>query len=301
LPSARAKPVMLATGWEAGKAEGASSISDRRGDYILGLRVQQADWPDRVMRQPTSILITGASSGIGAALAHAYAAPGMQLFLSGRNKTRLDDAAAGCSARGAIVQTAVLDVVDRSGMAEWVRQCAARAPLDLVIANAGVSAGTGRTDESAEQTRTIFAVNWDGVINTVMPAIDAMRPSGRGQVAIMSSLAAFRGFPGAPAYCASKAAVRIWGEALREELRPAGIRVSVVCPGYVESRMTAANDFPMPLLMTAERAAAIIRRGLERDCARIAFPWPTYFGAWLLGVLSPTITDPLMRRLPKKV
>src|SRR3546814_18811977 len=88
-----------------------------------------------------------------------------------------------------------------------------------------------------------------------------MRPRRRGQIAIMSSLAAFRGFPGAPAYCASKAAVRIWGEALRGMLGREGIEVSVICPGYVKSRMTAHNDFHMPLLMEAGRAAAIICRG----------------------------------------
>src|SRR3546814_12235413 len=99
-----------------------------------------------------------------------------------------------------------------------------------------------------------------------------MRPRRRGQIAIMSSLAAFRGFPGAPAYCASKAAVRIWGEALRGMLGREGIEVSVICPGYVKSRMTAHNDFPMPLLMEAGRAAAIICRGLAANKARIVFP-----------------------------
>ncbi len=116
----------------------------------------------------------------------------------------------------------------------------------------------------------------------------------------MSSLAAFRGFPGAPAYCASKAAVRVWGEALRGELYGAGIGVSVICPGYVRSSMTAVNDFPMPLLMDAERAARIIRRGLARNRPRIAFPWRLYAAVWLISALPPSLTDPLLRRLPKK-
>jgi len=139
-----------------------------------------------------------------------------------------------------------------------------------------------------------------GVINTVMPAVERMRPRGHGQVAVMASLAAFRGFPGAPAYCASKAAVRVWGEALRGHLHGAGIGVSVICPGYVRSPMTAPNDFPMPLLMDAERAARIIRHGLERNRARIAFPWRLYAAVRLLCTLPAGLTDPVLRRLPEK-
>jgi short-subunit dehydrogenase len=116
----------------------------------------------------------------------------------------------------------------------------------------------------------------------------------------MSSLASFRGFPGAPTYCASKAAVRVWGEALRGDLSRHGIEVSVICPGFVVSRMTGKNDFPMPLLMSAERAAAIIKRGLARNRGRIAFPFSMYALSWLLGALPPVLTDPLLRRLPKK-
>jgi short-subunit dehydrogenase len=106
--------------------------------------------------------------------------------------------------------------------------------------------------------------------------------------------------PSAPAYSASKAAVRGYGEALRGALAPSGIRVSVICPGFVRSRMTDANPFPMPFLMDASRAARIIRRRLERNKARIAFPWPTYFAAWLMGTLPPALTDPLFRKLPRK-
>ena len=249
---------------------------------------------------PTSILITGASSGIGAALALAYARPGVALALGGRDRARLTEVAETCRAAGAKPTIATLDVRERDPLATWIGEVDRDAPLDLVIANAGVSAGTGGGGETEAQTRRIVATNLDGVFNTVLPAIDCMRPRGHGQVAIMSSLAAFRGFPGAPAYCASKAAVRVWGEALRGDLRDAGIRVSVICPGYVRSPMTAGNDFAMPLLMNAERAARIIRVGLARDRPRIAFPWRLYAAVWLISALPPALTDPLLRRLPKK-
>lgn len=249
---------------------------------------------------PRSILITGATSGLGAALARAYAAPGVRLALTGRDPARLQVTADGCRALKAAVTSEVIDVRDRAALADWIAAVDAAAPLDLVIANAGVSAGTGGGGETHEQAQRIFAVNVDGVVNTVLPAVALMRRRGRGQVAVIASLAAFRGFPGAPAYCASKAAVRVWGEALRGELHAEGIGVSVICPGYVRTPMTAVNDFPMPFLMDAERAAAIIRRGLARNKARIAFPWPMYALVRLVAGLPLAITDPLLRRLPKK-
>lgn len=252
------------------------------------------------MRNPQSILITGGSSGIGEALALAYAAPGASLALTGRDAARLEAVAEACRARGAAVLTGLIDVREAAAFADWVTAVDRDRPLDLVIANAGISAGTGRFGETPGQARDILAVNVDGVVNTVLAASALMRPRRRGQIAIMSSLASYRGFPGAPAYCASKAAVRVWGEALRGSLAPEGIAVSVVCPGFVKSRMTDANDFPMPFLMEADRAAGIIKRGLAADRARIVFPRRLFAATWLLALLPPAWTDPLLARLPEK-
>jgi short-subunit dehydrogenase len=249
----------------------------------------------------SSILITGASSGLGAALAELYAAPGIHLALGGRDTGRLEAVAARCGNAGATVATAVHDVTDRAAMERWVATAEAACPLDLVIANAGVSAGTGRGEESADQVRRIFAINVDGVMNTVLPAIPPMVARRRGQIALMASLAAFRGFPGAPAYCASKATLKVFGEGLRGDLAPRGVGVTVICPGYVDTAMTRVNTFTMPFLMDAERAARIIRRGLARNRARIAFPWPLAFVAWLAGTVPPALLDPLLVRLPRKI
>ncbi len=239
------------------------------------------------MKHPESILITGATSGIGAALAGAYAKNGVALALSGRNRDRLASIADRCRQQGAEVRTAVLDVTDAEAMASWIAAMDEARPLDLVIANAGISGGTDAAagGEGASQARRIFAVNLDGVINTVMPAIGPMRARRRGQIAVMASLAGFRGFPGAPAYCASKAAVKAWGESLRGSLRGDGIEVSVICPGFVRSPMTAVNPFPMPLLMETDRAAALIVRRLAANHGRIAFPWPMYLMVWLIAAL----------------
>jgi len=256
--------------------------------------------PVRLPADPAHVLITGASSGIGTALALAYAGPGVLLSLAGRDEARLNDVAGAARSRGAEIDAAVLDVRDRDAMAAWVVAADQRRPIDLVIANAGISGGTHGGPESAEQTRAVFAVNLDGVLNTVLPLIPRMIARKAGQIALISSLAGHRGFPSAPAYCGSKAAVKVWGESLRGELATHGVRVNVVMPGFIKSPMTDVNDFPMPFLMSAERAAEIIRKGLAKDRARIAFPWPMAMLAWAIGMMSPAIIDPLLRKLPKK-
>lgn len=129
-------------------------------------------------------------------------------------------------------------------MAAWIEAADRRAPLDLVIANAGI-AGT-QLPPGPERTRAIFAINLDGVLNTIEPARTVMLVRCRGQLALMSSLASFGSFPNAPAYCSSKAAVRILGESLRPRLAQSGIVVSVICPGFIATPMTADNRFVMP-------------------------------------------------------
>ena len=249
---------------------------------------------------PGAVLITGASSGIGEALAHDYAGPGRFLALCGRDGERLRSVARACRKFGSEVNAETVDVAERDATARWIESVDADHPLDLVIANAGVSAGTGGRGESESQARDIFAVNLAGVLNTVWPAITAMRGRGRGQIAIVSSIAGFRGMPGTPAYSASKAAVKSYGEALRGWLAADGIKGSAVCPGFVRTRMTDKNPFPMPFIIDAGKAAGIIRRGLERNKARIIFPWPLHLAALLLGVLPPAWTDPILIRVRTK-
>ncbi len=246
------------------------------------------------------ILMTGASSGIGESLAIGYARPGVTLSLSGRDGARLAAVAERCRARGAAVDTIILDVTDADRMARWIAARDACAPLDLVIANAGVSAGLGAQGESAAATRHIFAVNLDGVLNTALPAVELFRARRRGQLAVISSLASFRGVGGAPAYCGSKAAVRVWGEGLRSALARENIGVSVVCPGFVVSRMTDVNTFPMPFLMSAERSAGIIMRGIAANKGRIAYPWPMMAAVWLLAALPDAVATWIGRILPDK-
>lgn len=252
------------------------------------------------MDHPASIAITGASSGIGRALALHYAGPRSRLLLAGRDAARLDRVAKVCRDRGASVGVEAFDLRDVERARKWIDAIDSTTPIDLLIANAGISTGTHGGSESESQVRAVFDVNVTGVLNVTLPAIQRMEQRGHGQIALMSSLAGHRGFPGAPAYCASKAAIKVWGEALRGHCASKGVRVSVIMPGYVRTPMTEINDFPMPFLMSAERAASIIAAGLARNRPRIAFPFPTAAMAWLIGALSPTLTDRLLSRLPRK-
>lgn len=248
------------------------------------------------MKNPKSILITGASSGIGEALALLYAKAGVFLALSGRNDERLQAVAEKCRKRGAKVMAVTVDVTDRDGMRGWIECVDDDHPVDLVIANAGIGGGGLKEDP----TRQIFAVNMAGVLNTIFPLIDPMRTRGRGQIALVSSLSGYIGMPGAPAYSASKVMVKAYGEALHGRLKRDGVGVSVICPGFVESRLTAKNKFKMPLLMPADKAARIIAKGLAKNRIIIAFPWPMATVMRFLKLLPAGLASRLLSRAPEK-
>ncbi len=254
------------------------------------------------MMKNINVLITGASSGIGEALAEYYAANGAaRLFICGRNAERLEKVRASCVALGAEVFAEVLDVADSKAMAEWVARCNDIAPLNLAIANAGM----GTVNETDDSIRNTFATNVNGVINTVLPVLQAYRarPAQYAEdkaVAVVSSMAGYHGLPTCPAYSASKACVKAWGEALRPVLKREGIRMSVICPGFVRSRITDQNTCPMPFFMEAPQAAKIIVEGIKANKGIIAFPWPLRFVVWLVSVLPNCVSDLLYGRLPPK-
>ncbi|NBV06259.1 MAG: SDR family NAD(P)-dependent oxidoreductase [Proteobacteria bacterium] len=252
------------------------------------------------MKNPKNILISGAGSGIGRALAIAYSKQGINLFLCGRNSEKLQTTKILCEELKANVLLQILDVTDETAMKNWIDKIEENYQLDLVIANAGISAGTAGGKESFLQVKKIFSTNLTGVLNLVHPAIEKMVLRKKGQIALISSLAGFRGLPSSPAYSASKSAVRVYGEALRGNLAPLGISVNTICPGYVKTPMTDVNEFTMPFIMSVEKCAALIKRGLEKNKSRIAFPFSLYFVVWLAALLSPRITDPIFAKLPAK-
>ena len=246
--------------------------------------------------QPQSILITGASSGIGEALALHYAAPGVTLFLGGRNAERLQGVARACEAKGANAVTWVGDVTDEAGIRQWIEDSDARVPLNLVVANAGVALGSTTVEGLHAAAVKSFEVNVNGVFNTVHPALEVMArrrpyPVAHAQIAIMSSIMGYAGVARSPAYATSKATVKHSGEALRGACRGMGIRVNVICPGYVASSMTAKNTSKMPFLLPADKAAAIIAKGLAKDKPRITFPWQVVLIARLVINLPGALVD----------
>ena len=255
----------------------------------------------RTARHPTwqRILITGATGAIGGAFARAYAAPGRELILQGRKVEQLRELAADCEQRGAQVVWKSLDLRDRHTLQAWLTELCAQEPIDLVLINAGLNINIGPEGQGEcwEDAEALIQVNLLAAMAIVTSVLPAMRRRGHGQIALMSSLAGYFGLPVTPSYCASKAGIKAYGEALRGWLGPEGIRVNVVMPGYVESDMCASMPGPKPFLWNPERAVRVIHRGLKRDSARISFPFPLNFGTWWLAVLPAGCSTILVRWL----
>ena len=249
---------------------------------------------------PQSILITGASSGIGKSLALAYATKDTHLFLCGRNMERLTEVANYCTAKGAISHILQFDTTDKNETKKAILNADSIKPLELVIANAGVSGGVLGLEDSEESIRKIIDTNVNGVVNTVLPCIEIFKSRKKGQIALMSSIAGFRGLMNCPAYSASKNFVKAWGEALRGYLKSDNIKVNTICPGFVRTPLTDKNLFKMPFLMEPEKAAQIIKKGIQQNKGLIAFPKIMHFGIALVSALPRCLTNPIFEYLPQK-
>ena len=252
-----------------------------------------------IWKKPGTVLITGATGGIGAALALAYAQPGRTLILHGRDRPRLTSLAQNCQKRGAQVAEVTFDLHDSRTAEEMIRDISERHTIDLAVANAGITRmiGNGETAESLDTAREVLAVNLEGALATIAGVLPAMKRRNGGQIAIMSSLAAYYGIARTPAYCASKAALKVYGESLRAQLRPHGIAVNVILPGYVDTPMTDSLRGPKPSVLPPEKAALLIQRGLEHNRARIAFPRHLAWGMPWLAVLPAPIAERIMGSL----
>lgn len=240
------------------------------------------------------VVITGASSGLGEALARRYASRDSILGLISRR-------AAGAGLPGTVVHYPI-DVTDVAALERAAADFVARyGTPDLVIANAGVGVGTHADDSSdLARVRRVFDVNFVGLAATLAVFAPAMRTARRGTLAGIASVAGFRGLAGNGAYCASKSAVITWTESLRAELHGSGVSVVCVCPGYIDTPMTRVNRYRMPFLLSADEAARRIARAIAARRRLAVIPWPMAAVAVLLRWMPGWLYDRLASRAPRK-
>jgi NADP-dependent 3-hydroxy acid dehydrogenase YdfG len=246
--------------------------------------------------RPSTILITGASSGIGRALAVEYARGGARIALCARREAELQAVAAQVRELGGQALVLPADVSDVDAAAEAVRKADQDlGSLDLVIANAGRGGATLATRLTWQDVGPMLDLNVRGALATLVAAIPVMLAQKGGHLVGVSSLAGVRALPAAATYSASKAALSTFLESLRIDLHPTGIRVTDVQPGFVTTPATEGATHPMPFLWPVDRAARHIVRRLEKAPPLVAFPWPLVVATRFARLLPPWIYDRVMR------
>jgi len=222
-----------------------------------------------------TVLITGASSGIGKALAEVYARPGNQLILWGRNQERLEEVAKNCRTRGSPVESDSFDISDLDALEQKLVASDAQLPIDLAIFNAGIGGSLSRDclTQSPEATRNMIAVNLAAPLVGANLLAARMARRRNGHIVFVGSIAGNFPLPMAPAYSATKAGVALFAEALRLRLERYGVRVTLVAPGFVDTPMSQALNEPTPFLISSDTAAGIIAKAIDRGAGEIVLPW----------------------------
>lgn len=241
--------------------------------------------------RPQRIALTGASAGLGAALARELAAPGVELFLCARTAGKLEEVAQDCRKRGATVTDATVDLTDRAKATAWVAAIQAEGPIDLLVLNAGVFAGraTAGHTEPLDAIEAMVATNLAAPLVMATAAVSAMRARGAGHIVFVSSLAARSPVPDAPGYSATKAGLSAFGRALADDLHGTGVVVTLIEPGHIRTHQTEQQQGAVPMALAPDVAARRILRAIQNKQTRTGFPLP----AWLWV----RITDVLPRRM----
>jgi len=244
------------------------------------------------------VVITGASSGIGADLALLLASYGARLALVARRTDKLAELREQCAAAGAEVLVHGADVADEAAMLALRDAVLARwGHADIVIANAGVGGLNPADRFSLSVHRKIVETNCIGLANTLIPFVPSMMERHQGQLVGVSSLAAFRGLPKAASYSSTKSQQAVFLESLRVDLRPHGIAVSSIHPGFVVTPMTQHDEFKMPFLVPVRKSSLLVARAIRRRRPVYLYPWPMRLLTWLNRHLPPWLYDRLMPKL----
>lgn len=258
-------------------------------------RVSSAAGAARPPGQPVAF-VTGASSGIGRAVAVRLAQEGYAVGLAARREERLGEVAADIDDYHGAASVHRCDVSDPGQVVAAVAACrVALGPIDLVVANAGIGARTWAADLDAGQVERVMAVNFMGAVHVVECVLPEMLRRGSGHLVAVASLAGLNGIPGRAAYSASKAAMIAFFESLRPELRRAGVATTVVNPGFVRTEMTAADDQPRPFIMEVDAAADRIVQAVLAKRSSVAFPWQLAPATMLARALPRRWYDRLLR------
>jgi len=247
------------------------------------------------------VVISGASSGLGRQMAIDYSKNNAvsKLILLGRSEQKMGQTLSMLSPK--LCEHYCFDVVNLAEFSKIMSHILQNNKIDIAIANAGVSAGTLGGGESLEQINTLISTNINGVVGLITPVIEQMihNKSG-GKICIISSIAGLVSLPSSPSYSASKSFVKVYGDSIRAELKKHNIQVSVICPGYIKTPMTAVNKFKMPLLMSVEFASQKIIKAIETGVGFVVFPFTMFAVVKLLGILPYKMRDFILGKLPKK-
>jgi len=267
-----------------------------RLDTTLAVVLSVTTFPENEIMTEV-VFLTGASSGLGAGLARRLADDGAHVVLTARRQPLLDTLAREIRGAGGTASVMVLDVRDRDAVHRAIEQVnESIGPIDLLIANAGVGDELPVTDFCAERFRWIIDTNLMGPVHCIEAVLPSMLARRRGHIVGIGSLAGYCGVPGASGYSASKAGLAVTLESLRVELQNYAVQVSTICPGFIKTPMTDANDYEMPFILSLDDGVQRIHRAIRKQRREYAFPWPLAFLARMSRYLPNWLYDRLLRK-----